>query len=921
MKIKISNPVSFFDIPISFSDDERRQRLLDIIASMLGIIAVIVLVWAVMTWLIWPVGIYEDYLALVMACIIMIAGTLIISVLNRFGSGYFARILFVALLLLLTLFDSSIEIAEGRALLLFSMSIIAAAILIQPLASFFLALISSIIVEIAAHSISPIPQPLPSIVVFFILAIFIWMATSSLEHHLKKLREANAALKESEERYRALVEISPDTIVLSDQEGKIIFTNQAGLELFGYSDVTEVVGKKIWEFIAPEDRSRAISRFSKMVENNEVAKTEYCALKNGGVPFFIEISSSVLKASTDQPQAVISLVRDVTLRKKMEQELLAEKDEAYRVLVNNSAQGLVLMQNGRIILANNAIANCIGLTPEELYALPAGKIFDFAHPDDREIGMANMQNRLMGKPVPARYETRLVNKNGTVHWLELMPTVIALEGIPTFQITTIDITERKQAEEAMRAARDQLEATLNTLPDILFELDREKRFSDLHAMKSESFFPNHEALLGKTVEEAMPPEIACIMSAALDDALLHGQHRGATYDLNMPGGKYSFELSISTMGDMSLPSGRFIMLVRDITERKRAEDALRISERKYRDLHESMMDGFVYVDMQGNILDWNDSYQQMVGYSSEELIHLTYIDLTPENWHSHEQKIVAEQILPRGYSDIYEKEYRKRDGTVFPVELRTFLIRNEAGKDVGMWAIVRDITKRKLAEEALRESEKRYRDLFENASLAVFQSAPDGRVIAVNPEFARMFGYQSPEDFKVTVKDAANIFADPQRRIEIIRLRAENPALNTFENAYIRKDGSTFLGQLTIKSITGENGILQCFEGFIEDITSRKQMEIALRESEERYRSLAEAAHDIIVIINRDDQIEYANQFAAQLLNMKPEDVVGLPRSNFFPPDINNRHQENLQNMFEHGQPMFTESRLPLPKGDLWLTN
>ncbi|MBE0670169.1 MAG: diguanylate cyclase, partial [Anaerolineales bacterium] len=139
----------------------------------------------------------------------------------------------------------------------------------------------------------------------------------------------------------------------------------------------------------------------------------------------------------------------------------------------------------------------------------------------------------------------------------------------------------------------------------------------------------------------------------------------------------------------------------DIIQRKQAEDALKLSERKYRLLHESMIDGFVSVDMNGNILDCNDIYLYMLGYSREELTQLTYFELTPEKWHAAEADIVENQIIKRGYSDVYEKEYIRKDGTIFPVELRTVLLRDEAGNPMGMWAIARNITERKYDELAL----------------------------------------------------------------------------------------------------------------------------------------------------------------------------------------------------------------------------
>ncbi len=121
------------------------------------------------------------------------------------------------------------------------------------------------------------------------------------------------------------------------------------------------------------------------------------------------------------------------------------------------------------------------------------------------------------------------------------------------------------------------------------------------------------------------------------------------------------------------------------------------------------------VDMDGRIQQFNQAYRKMLGYESDELRKLTYMDLTPEKWHDFETGIIEKQVLPRGYSDIYEKEYIRKDGTVFPVELRTVLMRDEAGNPSGMWAIVRDISERKIIEQTLRESEARYRELLENS--------------------------------------------------------------------------------------------------------------------------------------------------------------------------------------------------------------
>ncbi|MBF0397052.1 MAG: PAS domain S-box protein [Desulfobacterales bacterium] len=149
--------------------------------------------------------------------------------------------------------------------------------------------------------------------------------------------------------------------------------------------------------------------------------------------------------------------------------------------------------------------------------------------------------------------------------------------------------------------------------------------------------------------------------------------------------------------------------ITDITKHKQTEDALRKSEKNYRILHESMMDGFVQTNMSGKIVIFNRSFVAMLGYSDEEILKkLRYKDLTPEHWYSFELEIINTQVLPRGYSDVYEKEYIRKDGTVFPAELRTYLIRDASGIPEGMWAIIRDITERKNAESKHNELEKQY---------------------------------------------------------------------------------------------------------------------------------------------------------------------------------------------------------------------
>jgi PAS domain S-box-containing protein len=173
-------------------------------------------------------------------------------------------------------------------------------------------------------------------------------------------------------------------------------------------------------------------------------------------------------------------------------------------------------------------------------------------------------------------------------------------------------------------------------------------------------------------------------------------------------------------------------VVTDITEQWRVDEKLRASERKYRQLHESMIDAFVVIDMAGTIQEFNNSFEVMAGYTVEELSRFTYKDLTPEKWHAFESDIIRNQVLVRGYSDTYEKEYVRKDGTVFPVELRAFLIKDTHGKPVNMWAIVRDISKRRNAENALRESEEFARRLIDSSRDCIKVLDLEGRIVSMS---------------------------------------------------------------------------------------------------------------------------------------------------------------------------------------------
>jgi PAS domain S-box-containing protein len=268
-----------------------------------------------------------------------------------------------------------------------------------------------------------------------------------------------------------------------------------------------------------------------------------------------------------------------------------------------------------------------------------------------------------------------------------------------------------------------------------------------------------------------------------------------------------------------------------LLQRQRTEAALRKSEIKYRRLHESMADAFVSVDMTGRIQEFNASYQAMLGYSADELHQLTYVDLTPEKWHAFEAEIVRDQILRHSFSGVYEKEYRRKDGTVFPVEMRTFLIRDDAGAPEAMWAIVRDITERKLAEAELRIESS----AISSATAGIALADLDGKINYVNAAWLKMFGYESLEQIAGTLPSQhAQEPAKAMAVIEAIKTQGRWSG----EMVCRRRDGTHFPTDMAANVVTDSDGRPIRLLASFSDITERVWAETALRESEDMLTAL-----------------------------------------------------------------------------------
>jgi diguanylate cyclase (GGDEF)-like protein/PAS domain S-box-containing protein len=298
--------------------------------------------------------------------------------------------------------------------------------------------------------------------------------------------------------------------------------------------------------------------------------------------------------------------------------------------------------------------------------------------------------------------------------------------------------------------------------------------------------------------------------------------------------------------------------VRDQTELQKASEALARSERRYRELYDNLRDGFAVVNLKGKITEWNRAFQEMLGYSEKEIRKLSYSDITPKRWHDAEARIIEEQVVTRGYSDLYEKEYIRKDRSLFPVTLRTYLMRNERGRPIGMWAFVRDISERKKALEALRQSEEKYRTLFEDSRDAIAMTARDGTFEEVNKAMLDLFGYRKEQIMTMKFQD---LYADP---MDVARFKHEiekKESLRDYEVKLLKKNGKVMHCLFIVTQKRSQEGSVTGYQGIVRDITAQKVMEEALRESEKKYKELS-ITDDLTGLFN---QRHLYNQLRAEI--------------------------------------------------------
>jgi len=449
----------------------------------------------------------------------------------------------------------------------------------------------------------------------------------------------------------------------------------------------------------------------------------------------------------------------------------------------------------------------------------------------------------------------------------------------------------KKQEKALAISQGRLRALVETTSDWIWEIDSRGVYTYVSPKVTELLGYSVEEVLGKTPFDLMPPGEADRNALIVQPIIDNAQPIRNLENINAH--KDGRCVVLETSGVPILDTAGTVVgyrgIDRDITDRKQMEERLKKSEERFRSLSEASLEAIVFSE-DGIIVDANEALNRLFGYDGEDLRGRPATDfIVPE------RRAFTDERMRTRTEGIYETLGLRKDGGVFPIEVnpREFV---HDGRKLRISA-VRDLTDRKkienqlkdyqehlerLVEERtneLKESEKKYRNIFENAQEGIFQSTPDGRFISANPSLASMFGSETPEELIELITDIPEqLYADPARRLELVDILTHAGVVQDFEFQVRRQDGVIKYVSMNARGVRDEHGKMLYYEGTVQDITEKKAAEKTL---DAERQSLEEANTALKVLLKRreEDRKELEEKILANVQQLVMPHVKKLKKN------------------------------------------
>jgi PAS domain S-box-containing protein len=761
----------------------------------------------------------------------------------------------------------------------------------------------------------------------------------ALEADVLKQIQASETLRQNEEIYRMVIDNSREAIFVV-QDGDLKFMNAVAVELTGISTDTSLnrqPNRPYAEWLHPDDQDKVAKNYLKRIRGEKVS-SEYDVRvidKNKNLRWVTLRSNRIMWKGRP---ATLNFMADITKRRQAEEALRKSEKRLRDFLENLGDVAYEADSSGNVIYANKLAEMITGMALKDILNKSFLPLFT---KQSQEIAMDVYQRTLLGES--PEYELTFVNGR-TCHFKNepLRDTEDNIVGV--FGIAR-DITERKQAEEALRHTEEKYRLLIDSSDNPITVFDRDGRLILINMKGAKNLGAMPEDLVGKSMHEIFPYR-ADILLERNRRIMESGTGQYFEDAIELPSGKRWFW---SNLQPVKSPEGKIhaVQIISyDITERRRAEealrraheeleqrvqertaelevvnkelkkgihertlteDALKDSEEKYRTILESMEEGYYEVDVLGNFTFFNDSMCRILGYSKDELMGMNNRQFMDQE-NAKKAFEVFNRVYTTGQPD-KGADWRilKKDGAKRDIEVSVSLRKNKENAPAGFRGVARDITERREVEDAIRKSESKYRLLAENMSDIIWSLDLKGRLTYISPSVENSLGF-TPEE---AVQQPLNRIFTPASRKTVIKNISEmlkneksgTPAKvpKTLELEYIHKDGSTVKAELVCTALRDKDGKMIGFTGMTRDITKRKRAEERLRDSEKTARALINAPTDSALLIDAEGTVIDINEIAAQRLKTTVDGIKGKCIYDFFPQDVSELRKKRAGQVISTG--------------------
>ncbi|MFA5629381.1 MAG: PAS domain S-box protein [Dehalococcoidales bacterium] len=655
--------------------------------------------------------------------------------------------------------------------------------------------------------------------------------------------------------------------VIIVQDNQIKFANSIMSQITGFS-LGEIIGKTLPDFVAPQFKDLVSERYKRRMAGEDVPHRYELEInaKNG---LFVPVEVNAFIIEHDESPADMAIFRDITERKEAEKSL-RESEERLRQVADSADEWIWESDaEGMYTYSSPAVERILGYLPKEL----VGKkhYYDLYGSKIQEEFLKMAKEAIEQKRALRNFIYPNTHKNGEMVILETSsaPILDSQGNLLGYRGVDKDITERIRVEEALRQEKDYVRSIVDTARAIILTLDTQGRIVDFNPyMESFSGYSLDE-VKGKDWFETFLPQYNREKTKEIFAIAIDGQKRvGNINSIVIKSGEERLVDWYDTpLKDKNGKITGLLVVGHDVTERKKAEQALSDELIRRRILVEQSRAGIVVLDENGAVFEANQHFINMVGYTPDEVKNLHLWDWSIEA--TREQlKNTLRSVDEKGRR--FETKHRRKDGTVYDVEVS---INGAFFADKKLvFCICHDITSRKEAEEALRKSEESYRFLADNAKDLIYRLRllPTPRFEYVSPSATAITGF-TPEDH----------YADPELGFKLVHpddraklaeiMQSPEAAKHPIVLRWVKKDGSIIWTEQQNTPIFDDEGRVAAIEGIARDITSRKEAEEALRKSEEEYRTLFETMAQGVIFWDSAGKLISANKAAIDIWGLNLE--------------------------------------------------